>query len=88
VSGVGGRVEDTTLPRHPAPGTRHLLCLLLSAFCLLPSGCGPRSRGDANRRLSPDTARRELFLRGLSYQPEVFIDRAGDGDHVAVRRIL
>ncbi|MDQ3805897.1 MAG: hypothetical protein M3416_18960, partial [Acidobacteriota bacterium] len=72
--------------QHPAPSTQNPL--LLSGFCLLVllAGCG--ARGGGERRISPDTARRELFLRGQSYKPEVFLDRAGDGDHIAVRLFL
>ena len=40
------------------------------------------------RVISPDTARRELFLRGYSYKPEVFLDAAKDGDTVGVKLFL
>src|SRR5947209_17141730 len=57
------------------------VCLLL----LLPAfSCSTGDEGE----IGPDTARRELFLRGYSYKPEVFLDGAKDGDIVGVKLFL
>jgi ankyrin repeat protein len=62
---------------------RAAACLFTFAFCLL-AGCA-RS-GEPS--ISPDTARRELFLRGYSYKPEEFLDKAKDGDTLGVKLFL
>jgi ankyrin repeat protein len=49
-------------------------------------GCA--AGGDDENAIGPDTARRELFLRGYSYKPEVFLDAAKDGDTVGVKLFL
>ena len=57
------------------------VCLLL----LLPAfSCSTGDEGE----IGPDTARRELFLRGYSYKPEVFLDGAKDGEVVVVKLFL
>lgn len=66
------------LPLPPAPAFCLLLLLLPSASC---------SRG-GEPVISPDTARRELFLRGYSYKPEVLLDAAKDGDTLGVKLFL
>jgi ankyrin repeat protein len=63
--------------------TRSLTLAVL--FCLSLTAC---AAGGGERVISPDTARRELFLRGYSYRPEVFLDAAKDGDTVGVKLFL
>src|SRR3712207_4065494 len=46
-------------------------CLLLFAFCLLFAACGD---GRRDREIGPDTARRELFLRGYAYKEPDFLN--------------
>ena len=46
------------------------------------------SSGGVERQVDPDTARRELFLRGYSYKEEVFLDSAKDGDVIGVKLFL
>src|SRR5204863_2292060 len=58
-------------------------CLLLFAF--IGFACSGE-RGE--RQIDPDTARRELFLRGYSYKEDVFLDSAKDGDIVGVKLFL
>ena len=65
------------------PLTRSLPLAVL--FCLLMAGC---AAGGGESTTSPDTARRELFLHGYSYKPEVFLDGAKDGDVVGVKLFL
>jgi ankyrin repeat protein len=63
--------------------TRSLTLAVL--FCLLLAGC---ARGGGDPVISPDTARRELFLRGYDYKPAVFLDAAKDGDTLGVKLFL
>src|SRR4051812_2266232 len=62
--------------------------VLLSAFCFLPSAFSCSSDGQEERYVSPDTARRELFLRGYDYKQDVFLDSAQDGDVIGVKLFL
>ena len=65
--------------------------LLIFAFCLLPFAFADfacSSGGGVERQIDPDTARRELFLRGYSYKEEVFLDSAKDGDVIGVKLFL
>ena len=60
--------------------------LLLAVLLLLPFALACDSDGrSAEPRISPDTARRELFLRGYSYREDVFLDSAKDGEPVGVK---
>src|ERR1051325_10844735 len=61
-----------------------LYCLLLTACCLLFSACD----GRRDRDIGPDTARRELFLRGYAYREPDFLDAAKDGREVGVKLFL
>src|SRR4051794_30896342 len=60
-------------------------CLLSTVYCLLLTGCGNAS---ADRDIGPDTARRELFLRGYSYREDVFLNAAKEGETVGVKLFL
>src|SRR3712207_507300 len=55
--------------------------LCLSALSFAACDSGPA----AEPRISPDTARRELFLRNYSYREDVFLTCAKDGEAVCVR---
>src|ERR1044072_5817453 len=61
--------------------------LLIFAFCLLPSAlaCGG---GRQDRDIGPDTARRELFLRGYAYKEPDFLNAAKEGREVGVKLFL
>jgi ankyrin repeat protein len=73
----------STPPRPRRRYTKWLTPAVL--FCLLLAGCATQ---EGDPVISPDTARRELFLRGYSYKPEVFLDAAKDGDTVGVKLFL
>src|ERR1051325_7734269 len=60
-------------------------CLLLTAYCLLLSACGD---GQRDRDIGPDTARRELFLRGYAYKEPDFLNAAKEGREVGVKLFL
>ncbi len=60
------------------------LCLLPAACCLLVSCRDTRDE----RLIHPDTARRELFLRGHVYKEEDFLTSAEEGDVTAVKLFL
>lgn len=59
--------------------------LLIFAFCLLSFAFACDDGSNAQTQISPDTARRELFLRGYSYREDVFLDSAKDGEPVGVK---
>jgi ankyrin repeat protein len=69
----------------PASCPCRLSPLIVLCLLLLPSASCTRG-GDAS--ISPDTARRELFLRGYSYKPDEFLDKAKDGDTLGVKLFL
>jgi ankyrin repeat protein len=61
-------------------------CLLPSAICLLFAACGPG--GSRDRDIGPETARRELFLRGYSYKETDFLNAAKEGREAGVKLFL
>src|SRR5256714_4152110 len=67
---------------------KNISSLLIFALCLLPFAFGCSRSGVGERQIDPDTARRELFLRGYSYKEDVFLDSAKDGDVVGVKLFL
>src|SRR5215208_4424086 len=64
------------------------LSLLIFALCLSSSAlaCGESQRRD--RDIGPDTARRELFLRGYAYKEPDFLNAAKEGREVGVKLFL
>jgi ankyrin repeat protein len=57
-------------------------CLLLLSFCLPLASCGV---GGGDRDIGPDTARREIYLRGYAYKEEDFLNAAKEGQEVGVK---
>ncbi len=79
------RLSSIRIP-YSAIRNRAARSLPLAFLLLLPFAFACDSDGrSAEPRISPDTARRELFLRGYSYREDVFLDSAKDGEPVGVK---
>ena len=69
-----------------AGDARGVVCLFLFCLTVVCGGCELTGRRD--RSVSPDTARRELFLRGHDYNEREFLTQAGEGDVRAVKLFI
>src|SRR3954471_16550552 len=74
------------MPALPALAVMNVgrFTLLIFAFCLFAFACD----GQRDRDIGPDTARRELFLRGYAYKEPDFLDAAKEGREVGVKLFL
>ena len=75
------RVYVTLSARVKRLATRSLPFAVLLTLAFAACDTGPT----VEPKISPDTARRELFLRGYSYKPEVFLNCAKEGEAVCVK---